>query len=90
MGSSPAGDYRKVPRSGLILLKALGVATDYGRVVTRRETSQAIDSVSRFLFLVLRQAQEPPFDRLRNLPSTTLRDRPSTGSGTGGSGLTLA
>jgi len=48
--SSPAGDYRKVPRSGLILLKALGVAADYGRVVTRRETSQAIDSVSRFLF----------------------------------------
>ena len=51
MGSSPVGDYRKVPRSGLILIKALGVTTDYGRVVTRRETSQAIDSVSRFLFL---------------------------------------
>lgn len=60
-GFKLCGRYRKVPRSELILTKALGVADDYGRAVTRRETSQAIDSVSRFLF----------WGKLRTSPSTS-------------------
>jgi hypothetical protein len=68
VGSSSVGEYRKVTLSGLILIKALGVADNYGCAATRRETSQAIDSVSRFLFLsfaALPRAQASPCDQLR-------------------------